>query len=117
MTRYHTQKEIETVLKRYRNVAGMLVGIHAVLLLALTLIHYTRGISDEDATFLLALLVWFIDRPALWVLGPAPEPISIFLAGTVQWLLIALPVAALLHGIAHWRRRPAGESVDDRPTR
>lgn len=105
------------MLKQYRNVAAFTVGIHAVLLFLLALVHYTRGVSDEDATFLLALLVWFIDQPAIWVLGSSPEPISIFLAGTVQWLLIALPVAALLNGIARWRGRPAGESADDRPTR
>ncbi len=97
------------MLKQYRNVAAIMVGIHAVLILLLALVHYTRGVSDEDATFLLALLIWFLDRPAIWVLGPSPEPVGIFLAGTVQWLLIALPVAALLHGIAQWRGRSAGE--------
>ncbi len=104
------------MLKQYRNVAATMAGIHSVLLFLLALVHYTRGVSDEDATFLLALLVWFIDRPAIWTLGPSPEPVGIFLAGTVQWLLIALPVAALLHGIAQWRgRAAAGESVEDRP--
>ncbi len=90
------------MLKRYRNVAAIMVGIHAVLILLLALVHYTRGVSDEDATFLLALLIWFLDRPAIWVLGPSPEPVGIFLVGTAQWLLIALPVAALWHGIALW---------------
>jgi hypothetical protein len=105
------------MLKQYRNVAAIMVGIHAVLILLLALVHYTRGVSDEDATFLLALLVWFMDRPAIWVLGSSPEPVSIFLAGTVQWLLIATPVAALLHGFAQWRGRAAGESVEGSPRR
>lgn len=97
------------MLKRYRNVAGILVGIHAVLILALALVHYTRGVSDEDATFLLALSISFLDRPALWVLGPSPEPVGIFLTGTAQWLLIALPVAAVLHGIALCSKDKASE--------
>ena len=104
------------MLKQHRIVAASMVGIHAVLLFLLAVVHYTRGVSDEDATFLLALLVWFIDRPAIWTLGPSPEPLSIFLAGSVQWLLIALPVAALQHGVALWRgRQPVGDSADDRP--
>lgn len=104
------------MLRQYRNIAAILFGVHTVLIVALAVIHYTRGVSDEDATFLLALLIWFLDRPAIWILGSSPEPVGIFLAGTVQWLLIALPVAALLHGVALWRgRAKAGESLEDRP--
>jgi hypothetical protein len=106
------------VLRQYRNVAAILFGVHSVLILALAVVHYTRGVSDEDATFLLALLIWFLYRPAIWVLGPSPDPVGIFLAGTVQWLLIALPVAAMLQGVALWRGRPAVEkSVEDGPRR
>ena len=98
--------------RRFMFVSVLFVGSHSLLVSTLAIV----GVSDEDPTFLLGLLISFLDRPALWVLGPSPDPVGIFLAGTVQWLLIALPVAALLHGIAQWRgRAAAGESVEDRP--
>lgn len=102
------------MMRHFKMVALVVFGLHSMLMVMLAIVDATRGISDQDVTFLLGLLVSFLDYPALQVLGPSPGLAGIILAGSFQWFIVAVIVATVPHGVTLIRRRPSeGESREE----
>ena len=72
-------------------VAAWLVGIYSALWALLAILHATDRLSDQDPTFLLVLLVYFLSWPVLQLLRPlggADHELLVFLLGCAQWCLV-----------------------------
>jgi len=88
-----------TILKTY---ALYLVGGHLVLGVILIITEMTHGIDDMDSTYLIALLVHYLNLPTRWVLESlrvTPEIFTVVLAGTLQWASLAVALAAVHYAI------------------
>ncbi len=71
---------------------SVFAGVHTVLWLLLLWAHTTGGLSDQSPVFLLVVIANLLDSPARWVLGAMGvngNMVALFLAGTLQWVIIA----------------------------
>ena len=77
----------------------VLVGAHIVITTLLIITEATHGISDQDASFLLALIVRYLNLPAVWLLDLVGLPATggiLLVAGAIQWAGIAVLLAMLV---------------------
>ena len=86
-----------------------IVGIHTILWILFGLILSTTGIDDQSPTFLVAVIVYYVDVPARQVLdwcGMSTNELNVFFFGTIQWAMIALLLAG---GYGALRRKPVSD--------
>jgi hypothetical protein len=82
--------------------AKYLVGAHFLLVLGFMITEAIHGINDQDASFSLALLVYNVDRPAVWLLKSLGVPfggMTLLLAGSLQWVIVSFALGAAYHGV------------------
>jgi len=94
------------MMKTFFKIAAMLVGANLLLVLALFVTEATHGINDQDASFALAMLVYTLNKPAIWAfepLGITSEAWTLLAGGTLQWGLVSA-VITLISGFARSRR-------------
>ncbi|MCP4643566.1 MAG: hypothetical protein GY851_24170 [bacterium] len=93
-----------------------LVGAHLLFSGGLIIVDAVHGVNDQDPSFALLLLVYYMNLPSVWVLksfGASLTPVPIVLVGTVQWALIAFTLAVLYCGA---RPRTRTKNADEQPT-
>jgi len=86
----------------------LLVGVHLLLGFILIVTEATHGLSDMDASFLIVLLVYYMNLPTVWMLnslGVAFRWITVVLAGIFQWSILAFAMSAVHHAIVHVRAK------------
>jgi hypothetical protein len=93
-----------------------LVGGHLLLSMVLLVIVATHGISDQDASFAVAMLYHGLNLPSVWVLGiiggaPDKQIVLVFLMGIVQWAGVALMIAAVCHAFRFGLRAVTGQAA------
>jgi len=94
-------------------IAGFLVGAYLGLWLVLSLIHCTRGISDQDATFIVALAAFWLSQPSaslLKMLGLEGSEIAMVIVGCLQWGLVSTGIAAMHQAVAEKAENSGGKS-------
>ena len=77
-----------------------LLGGHLLLGVALLVIDATHGISDQDASFAVALLFHYLNLPSIWLLesmGSAPKIGVVVAVGLAQWVALGLAIGMLVH--------------------
>lgn len=77
----------------------VLVGGHLVLGVILLVIDATHGINDQDASFAVALLFYYLNLPSIWLLesmGSEPKIAVVIAVGFVQWVGLGLAIGVLL---------------------
>lgn len=82
--------------KIVRKLILWILGVHTMLWLIFYLVQSTVGIDDQSPTFLLAVIVYYVDVPARFVMGwcnISTNELSVFIFGTIQWAMIALVLA------------------------
>jgi hypothetical protein len=92
--------------------ALVLVGCHLLFGISLAIVEATHGIDDQDASFLLAVVFYQLNRPAAWLLTLFGLPTSTFpviLVGVLQWSALALPIA-----LVHQKLQTRGSVGEDR---
>ncbi len=93
-----------------------LVGGHLLLGLILIVTEATHGLSDMDASFLIVLLVYYLNLPTVWLLDSLRVDfswITIALAGILQWTILAFAIAAVHYAI---KRRVRENTLQERQT-
>jgi hypothetical protein len=86
----------------------VIVGGYVTLGTALILVDAIHGINDQDPSFVLWLLVLFMNKPTVWVLDALDvsiRPTPVVLAGIVQWAVIGCAVAAVWNSLKAMDRR------------
>jgi hypothetical protein len=76
--------------------ALLLVGAHLVLGAILLVIEAVHGINDQDVSFAVAMLFYYVNLPAVWLLrsaGATPGVGVVLIAGIVQWTVLAIVLA------------------------
>lgn len=93
--------------------AAILVGTYVGLWAMLWLVQATHGLSDQDPSFLLVLLVYALAWPSaqlLRLLGVGDNELLVFLIGCIQWLVVAFVLAGI------YQHRPAGGKAASPPS-
>ena len=88
-----------------------IVGVRTILWLLFYLVQRTVGIDDQSPTFLLAVIIYYVDVPARYVMGwcnISTSDLSVFIFGTIQWTMIALLLAGA-YGV--FRRKPVSREA------
>ena len=89
-----------------------LVGTNLILGLSLLITEATHGISDQDVSMLLVLLVHYMNLPAVSLLhsfDTSPSTIVIVLGGLLQWSIISISIASIHHVLTQ-KRLPQPDS-------
>ena len=90
----------------------VLVGGHLLLGLILIITEAIHGVNDQDASFALALAVYYANWPSVWVLTRFAVPLGavpIVLTGICQWVVVALALGSV-HHLAMSRCRTAASA-------
>jgi len=77
----------------------ILVGGHLVLGVLLLAMDATHGINDQDASFAVALLFYYLNLPSIWLLesmGREPKITVVLAVGLGQWVGLGLAIGVLL---------------------
>jgi len=80
----------------------VLVGGHLLLGIVLLVTEATHGLSDMDASFLITLLVYYLNRPTIWLLDSMGMDFSwttIVLAGILQWSILAVSLGTVHYSV------------------
>ena len=90
----------------------ILVGGHLLLGLILIVTEAIHGVHDQDASFALALALYYANWPIVWLLTKlhvAIGAVSIVLAGIFQWTVVALILGLICHAVTSKcrQKRPA----------
>jgi hypothetical protein len=91
-----------------------LVAAHVLLGTTLVVIEAIHGINDQDASFAVALLFYYLNWPAYWLLGlkgGAPGILMVLLVGIVQWTGVAFVIAVVRHSLRSGWRAIAGQAT------
>ncbi len=79
-------------MKTLLRLTGILVGAHLLLGVILMVIVAVHGIDDQDASFAVAVLFYYLNFPSVWLLrslGGDAGIGAVLLAGIVQWAAVA----------------------------
>jgi hypothetical protein len=78
----------------------LLIGAHTLLGLSLLAIEATHGVNDQDASFAVAIIFYYLNIPTVWLLRSTSDPPGIALVlvvGIVQWAGVAVLIAVVFH--------------------
>ena len=90
------------MMKTFFKAAVFIVGVNLMLVFALFLTEATHGINDQDASFLLAMIVYTLNKPAISAfqsLGVASEMWTLVVGGTIQWAAVSAFVALIIGAV------------------
>ena len=88
--------------KTARRLALLLVGAHVLLGLILIVTEASQGINDQRASFALALVVYYLNLPTVWLLHFLRLPtgvVPVVAAGILQWTILAFAIATVYCGL------------------
>ena len=91
--------------------ALLLVSLHLLVGLAVMIIEVAHGVSDDGAGFVLGMLVYYMNLPAVLLLESLDVSVtnlSIVVAGGVQWAIVAVVIAGVHHGLKSGQSSGAG---------
>lgn len=92
----------DQIWKTARRLALLLVGAHVLLGLILIATEDSQGINDQKASFALALVVYYLNLPTVWLLNFLHLPtgvIPVVVAGILQWTILAFAIATAYCGL------------------
>jgi len=102
------------MLRTILRLTTFLVGGHLLFGLILMVIKATHGINDQDPSFAVALLFYYLNFPAVCLLrhlGTPPETIPpVILVGILQWGCVASVIAAVYYP---FRSRPRMDTLQE----
>ncbi len=76
----------------------IVILIYSALGVSLLLTEAIHGINDQDASYALALLVYFVNMPSVWLFkwtGVSANVLSVVVVGLFQWSLSAFLVGTV----------------------
>lgn len=92
-----------------RKIFLIFIGVHTTLWLLVFVLKPAEGGIDQSPAFLFLMIAYWFDTPARWLLllvGMKVQMIPLFIAGTVQWLLVAWGMAWIFR-----KTTPSGNNV------